>query len=128
MANHSFCSRVENREQIKFPSKHKSSFCEPMFVASHGSKSERRCWLTILCTMSQTKDSALVFFSVQIEKRNRTPSECEIQIFPSPEKKEGHDLKILRTMYRNIESISFLNGRYQSKQTKPKFVKIWMPA
>ena len=128
MANHSFSNRVENRKQIKFPSKHKSSFWEPMFVASHGFESEGRYWLTITCTMSQTKDSALVFYSVQTEKQNRTSSECEIHFFPTPLENDRHELNILRNMYQIHESISLLIGRYQSKETKPRFLKIWMPA
>ena len=79
--------------------------------------------------MSQTKDSALVFYPVQTEKQNRTSFECEIQISPSPvENNEGHDLETLRPMYQIDESISLLIGRYQSKETKPRFLKIWMPA
>ena len=129
MANHSFSNRVENRKQIKFPSKHKSSFWEPMFVASHGFKSEGRYWLTITCTMSRTKDSALVFYSVQTEKQNRTSSVCEIHFFPTPlENKDRHELKILRNMYQIHESISLLIDRYQSKEIQPRFLKIWMPA
>ena len=122
-------TRVDNRKQTKFPSKHKSSFWEPMLVASHGSKNEERYWLTIIWPMSQTEDSALNFYSVQTEKQNRTSFECEIQISPSPvENNEGHELKIIRNMYQIDESISFLIGRYQSKETKPEFVKNWMPA
>ena len=95
-----------------------------MFAASNVFKSEGRYWLTIICTMFQTKDNALVFYSVQTEKQNRTSSEFEIHIFPSPlENKERHDLKIIRTMYQTDESISFLIGRYQSKETKRKFLK-----
>ena len=114
---------------IKFPSKRKSSFWEPVFVASHSSKNEERYWLTIIWSKSQTEDSASSFYSVQTEKQNRTSSDCAIQIFPSHvENKKGHNLKTLRTMYRMNEGISLLIGRYQSKETKPKFVKIWMPA
>ena len=117
------------QKQTKILSKHKSSFWEPMFVASQRSKNEERYCLTIIWTMSQAEDSALNIYSWETEKQNRTASECEIQIFPSPvENKEGHDLKTLRTMYWSKESISFLTGRYQSKETKPKFFKIWMPA
>ena len=129
MADQSFSIRVENRKQTKFPSKHKSSFWKAMFVASHGSKSKRRCWLTIICTMSPTKDNALVFYSVQTEKQNRTSSECEIHFLPSSlENKDRHELKIIRNMYQIHESISLLLGRYQSKETKQRFHKIWMPA
>ena len=121
--------RFENRKQIKFPSKHKTSFWEPTFVASHGFKSKGRCWPTTICTTSQTRDSALVFYSVQTEKQNRTSSVCEIHFFPTPlENKDRHELNIIRNMYQIDESISFLIVRYQSKETKPKFVKIWMPA
>ena len=95
-----------------------------MFAASHGFKSKGRCWPTTICTTSQIKDSALVFYSVQTEKQNRTSSECEINIFPSPlENKERHEVKIIRTMYQIDESISFLIGRNQSKETKPKLLK-----
>ena len=129
MADHSFSVRVENRKQTKGPSKLKSSFWEPMFVASHVFKSEGMYWRTNIWTMSQTEDSALNFSSVQTGKQKRTSSERKIQIFPSHmENKEGHDLKTLRTMYRMNEGISSLIGRYQSKETNPKFVKIWMPA
>ena len=69
---------------IKFPSKHKSSFWEPMFVTSHSSKNEERYWLTIIWTKFQTEDSASSFYSVQTEKQNWTSSECEIQFFQSP--------------------------------------------
>ena len=128
MANHSFSIRVDNRKQTKFPSKHIVVLGANVCGQSRLQKRRKILADYYMNHVPNWRQRINFLFSAN-RKANLNIIWMWDPCFPiSSGKQRGHDLKILRTTYRTKEGISILIGWYQSKGTKPKFVKIWMPA